>query len=264
MDPWRSPRPDCWRCSSSSSAAGLPGPSPSMSSRSATVAPGARRARGSGRPRAGTYRGVGDVRPGRRPRRGADDVLGVTLLTGDVLFAGSIGRTDLPGGDHAAMLRSLRDGVLPLPDDTLVLPGHGPFTTIGRERADQPLPARTAALSQLRRATPISGFPEFLPAPGSWSSTSSTYPRHLRAARLRLHRDPCGRADGAALRRARTPTRRSTSSQRLAGRRGRARPRALAGPALRPHRALLPLRPGERRASWPSPSAATRSRRSGW
>ena len=56
-------------------------------------------------------------------------------FTGDVLFAGSIGRTDLPGGDDAAMRRSLRDKVLPLPDETVVLPGHGPLTTIGRERA---------------------------------------------------------------------------------------------------------------------------------
>ena len=61
-----------------------------------------------------------------------------TCLTGDVLFAGSIGRTDLAGGDGAAMARSLRDVVLPMPDDTLVLPGHGASTTIGRERADNP------------------------------------------------------------------------------------------------------------------------------
>lgn len=61
-----------------------------------------------------------------------------TCLSGDVLFAGSIGRTDLPGGDHATMLRSLADKVLPLPDETRVLPGHGPATTIGRERAGNP------------------------------------------------------------------------------------------------------------------------------
>jgi glyoxylase-like metal-dependent hydrolase (beta-lactamase superfamily II) len=61
-----------------------------------------------------------------------------TVLTGDVLFAGSIGRTDLPGGDHAAMLTSLRERVLPLTDDTWVLPGHGPDTTIARERATNP------------------------------------------------------------------------------------------------------------------------------
>lgn len=59
-------------------------------------------------------------------------------LSGDVLFAGSIGRTDLPGGSMEAMLRTLHDKILPLPDDTLVLPGHGPATTIGRERATNP------------------------------------------------------------------------------------------------------------------------------
>ena len=60
------------------------------------------------------------------------------LFAGDVLFAGSIGRTDLPGGDHAKMLTSLATAVLPLADDTVVLPGHGPATTIGRERATNP------------------------------------------------------------------------------------------------------------------------------
>ena len=60
------------------------------------------------------------------------------LFAGDVLFAGSIGRTDLPGGDHAQMLQTLAGAVLPLADDTVVLPGHGPTTTIGRERAANP------------------------------------------------------------------------------------------------------------------------------
>jgi hydroxyacylglutathione hydrolase len=59
-------------------------------------------------------------------------------LSGDVLFAGSIGRTDLPGGDHATMLRSLASKILPLRDDVVVLPGHGPQTTIGQERATNP------------------------------------------------------------------------------------------------------------------------------
>jgi len=59
-------------------------------------------------------------------------------LSGDVLFAGSIGRTDLPGGSTETMLTSLRDKILPLADDTVVLPGHGPSTTIGRERATNP------------------------------------------------------------------------------------------------------------------------------
>ena len=61
-----------------------------------------------------------------------------TLVTGDVLFAGSIGRTDLPGGSHEAMLRSLREVVLPLADEPLVLPGHGALTTVGRERFTNP------------------------------------------------------------------------------------------------------------------------------
>jgi len=59
-------------------------------------------------------------------------------LSGDVLFAGSIGRTDLPGGSTETMLASLRDKILPLADDTVVLPGHGPETTIGRERVANP------------------------------------------------------------------------------------------------------------------------------
>ncbi len=59
-------------------------------------------------------------------------------LTGDVLFAGSIGRTDLPGGSWEQMRTSLREVVLPLPDETVVLPGHGPATTIGRERTSNP------------------------------------------------------------------------------------------------------------------------------
>ena len=56
------------------------------------------------------------------------------LISGDVLFAGSIGRTDLPGGSWDSMQRSLREKVLPLSDELQVLPGHGPETSIGRER----------------------------------------------------------------------------------------------------------------------------------
>jgi hydroxyacylglutathione hydrolase len=59
------------------------------------------------------------------------------LFTGDLLFAGSIGRTDLPGGDHTAILESL-SRTLTLPDETIVLPGHGPQTTIGDERRTNP------------------------------------------------------------------------------------------------------------------------------
>jgi glyoxylase-like metal-dependent hydrolase (beta-lactamase superfamily II) len=60
------------------------------------------------------------------------------MFSGDLLFAGSIGRTDLPGGDHPTMLRSLRAKVLTLPDDVVVLPGHGEQTDIGRERRTNP------------------------------------------------------------------------------------------------------------------------------
>jgi hydroxyacylglutathione hydrolase len=69
-------------------------------------------------------------------------------LSGDVLFAGSIGRTDLPGGDHATMLRSLEKKILTLPDEVVVLPGHGPETTIGQERATNPF---------LRESSPAPG-----------------------------------------------------------------------------------------------------------
>ncbi len=72
-----------------------------------------------------------------------DDAPG--LLAGDVLFAGSVGRVDLPGGSWESMLGSLRDVVLPLDDATVVLPGHGPATTIGRERASNPYLAEAAA-----------------------------------------------------------------------------------------------------------------------
>ena len=60
------------------------------------------------------------------------------VLSGDVLFAGSIGRTDLPSGSMADMRASLLNVVLPLPDETLVHPGHGPSTTMARERATNP------------------------------------------------------------------------------------------------------------------------------
>jgi glyoxylase-like metal-dependent hydrolase (beta-lactamase superfamily II) len=63
---------------------------------------------------------------------------GRLVFAGDTLFAGSIGRTDLPGGDMRSMNTSLRTKLLPLADDTVVLPGHGPGTTIGRERAANP------------------------------------------------------------------------------------------------------------------------------
>lgn len=76
-----------------------------------------------------TYRATAEDGPG-----------GVTelMLAGDTLFAGSIGRMDLPGGDQSQMAASLRDKVFARPDETVVLPGHGPTTTIGQERAGNP------------------------------------------------------------------------------------------------------------------------------
>lgn len=74
------------------------------------------------------------------------------IFAGDTLFAGSIGRTDLPGGDPAQMMASLRDRLLTRDDAAVVLPGHGPTTTIGRERTSNPfladldVPARGRAL----------------------------------------------------------------------------------------------------------------------
>ena len=69
---------------------------------------------------------------GKKGKPGAD------LLVGDTLFAGSIGRTDLPGGDYDVLMRSITQVLLPLGDDRIVHPGHGPDTTIGRERASNP------------------------------------------------------------------------------------------------------------------------------
>ena len=60
------------------------------------------------------------------------------LFAGDTLFQGSIGRTDLPGGDMHAILQSLHGKLMTLPDATVVVPGHGPLTTIGREREQNP------------------------------------------------------------------------------------------------------------------------------
>jgi hydroxyacylglutathione hydrolase len=60
------------------------------------------------------------------------------VVAGDVLFSGSIGRTDLPGGSYPQLLESIRTKLLPLPEDTLVYCGHGPATTIGAEKASNP------------------------------------------------------------------------------------------------------------------------------
>ena len=75
--------------------------------------------------------------PGHSPGHVCFVMPGV-VLAGDVLFADSIGRTDLPGGDSATLLASIRRELLSLPDETVVYPGHGPATTIGRERRHNP------------------------------------------------------------------------------------------------------------------------------
>jgi glyoxylase-like metal-dependent hydrolase (beta-lactamase superfamily II) len=89
-----------------------------------------------------------DVRfvPGHSPGSVAFVGEGVALV-GDVLFAGSVGRVDLPGGDGATLVRSIRDQLLTLPDDTIVYPGHGPETTIGRERVTNPFVTGAIALA---------------------------------------------------------------------------------------------------------------------
>lgn len=64
------------------------------------------------------------------------------LIAGDTLFAGSIGRTDLPGGSYKRIMESLYGPVMALPDETIVIPGHGPLTTIGHERETNPFLAK--------------------------------------------------------------------------------------------------------------------------
>ena len=83
--------------------------------------------------------------PGHRPgcvmlRTGlaGNDRADQVVFTGDVLFAGSIGRTDLPGGDHAVMLDTLRGPVLGLSDTSALLPGHGPQSLMAAERSSNP------------------------------------------------------------------------------------------------------------------------------
>jgi hydroxyacylglutathione hydrolase len=90
-----------------------------------------------------------DHTPGHTPghvtfRSAASGAEPGTLLAGDLVFAGSIGRTDLPGGSTREMLASLASRLLTLPDETVVLPGHGTTTTVGRERATNPFLAGLA------------------------------------------------------------------------------------------------------------------------
>ena len=74
------------------------------------------------------------------------------LVAGDTLFRDSIGRTDLPGGDGRQILRSIHDKLMPLPDETVVVPGHGPNTTIGREKRLNPFPGGDGVMQECTAA----------------------------------------------------------------------------------------------------------------
>jgi len=91
----------------------------------------------------GTYEARVHHTPGHCPggvclQVGKAGEAGCRLFVGDTLFAGSIGRTDLPGGDYETLMRSIRDVLMVFPDDFEVYPGHGPVTTIGEERTTNP------------------------------------------------------------------------------------------------------------------------------
>ena len=91
------------------------------------------------------------TRPGHCPggvclQIGKAGTAGKELFVGDTLFAGSIGRTDLPGGDYATLIASIRNVLLPLGDDAIVHSGHGPDTTIGQERRTNPFLNRAERL----------------------------------------------------------------------------------------------------------------------
>ena len=150
-----------------------------------------------GAARARPHRGLGDVRRRPRARRHREQVdVDRTMVSGDVLFAGSIGRTDLPGGDPAAMQRSLRDVVLPLPDTTLVLPGHCQATTMAHERATNPYLQGLARVStpsaiQGRQGHPDQRLPRVPPGRAHRrAALPRRHPRDVRAARVLLRSRP--------------------------------------------------------------------------
>jgi hydroxyacylglutathione hydrolase len=91
--------------------------------------------------------GVYEARPHHTPGHcpggvclqiGKQGSAGKDLFVGDTLFAGAIGRTDLPGGDYQTLIASIRNVLFPFGDDAVVYPGHGPSTTIGKERQTNP------------------------------------------------------------------------------------------------------------------------------
>ncbi len=65
-------------------------------------------------------------------------LVGGMAFVGDLIFAGSVGRTDLPGGSHSSLLRAVREKIFTLPPETILLPGHGPATTVEREKRSNP------------------------------------------------------------------------------------------------------------------------------
>jgi len=65
-------------------------------------------------------------------------IIGKMAFVGDLIFAGSIGRTDLPGGDYDQLIAAVKEKIFILPDDTILFPGHGPATTVGEERRSNP------------------------------------------------------------------------------------------------------------------------------
>jgi glyoxylase-like metal-dependent hydrolase (beta-lactamase superfamily II) len=75
--------------------------------------------------------------PGHTPG-GVCYYVGNSIFVGDTLFAGSIGRTDFPGGSHEGLIKSVKERIFPLGDDVVVYPGHGPSTTIGEEKRHNP------------------------------------------------------------------------------------------------------------------------------
>jgi glyoxylase-like metal-dependent hydrolase (beta-lactamase superfamily II) len=106
---------------------------------------------------------VVDHAPGHTPGSVTFRATPGVMFSGDLLFAGSIGRTDLPGGDYPTILDSLARVCLTLPDEVQVLPGHGPGTTIGAERAGNPF---LAGLTSRPPVPPGAASPE-TSAPGT-------------------------------------------------------------------------------------------------
>lgn len=100
-----------------------------------------------------------DLTPGHTPGSVTFRLGPAALFSGDLLFAGSIGRSDLPGGSYDDIMDSLARVILPLPDELAVLPGHGPATTIGTERATNPYLREAAGIlsDTARRAAPTRG-----------------------------------------------------------------------------------------------------------